>query len=276
MPARRRCISASPPRRPPGPAFTASTRPARKAARRHHVEEEMREHLGVDSSSSSRSTGSTAPWARRRGATRPAPQYCDACFSGEYPVAPSDMDLHMAVVLDDAAIAGAHRVRRAFEQLQVEIGAADQGPRDPAKRIAAPGMHENAVQHRLVEAERAGGVDQADKVHGAALPRVGAIGGSRRSNAPTSHQMGPGCPPVQRNRTKQQAPRPFPGAAPRIRAGGALRRGISSTPSRRRPPAPRSPTSARHRRGTAPSSASRARPIRCRTRPPATEARGHR
>ena len=42
-------------------------------------------------SASSRSTGSTAPSARLRGRDADAPQYCDACFSGKYPVAPSDM-----------------------------------------------------------------------------------------------------------------------------------------------------------------------------------------
>ena len=42
-------------------------------------------------SPSSRSTGSTAPWARR-GATTRAPQFCDACFTGDYPIPLVDAD----------------------------------------------------------------------------------------------------------------------------------------------------------------------------------------
>ena len=42
-------------------------------------------------SPSSRSTASTARSART-GATRPAPQYCDACFTGDYPTRLTDQD----------------------------------------------------------------------------------------------------------------------------------------------------------------------------------------
>ncbi len=40
---------------------------------------------------SSRSTASTAPWARPA-ATRLRPQYCDACFTGDYPIRLTDHD----------------------------------------------------------------------------------------------------------------------------------------------------------------------------------------
>ena len=90
MPAPPRCISAS--RRPPTawPCFYGVDTPQReKLLAATMTEDEMRDHLGVDSAcASSRSTGSTARWARRTGATTPQPQYCDACFSGEYPVEP--------------------------------------------------------------------------------------------------------------------------------------------------------------------------------------------
>jgi amidophosphoribosyltransferase len=54
-------------------------------------EDEMREYLGVDSLKFVSLDGlyRAAGVATGRDAARP--QYCDACFSGEYPVAPSDM-----------------------------------------------------------------------------------------------------------------------------------------------------------------------------------------
>ena len=50
------------------------------------TEDEMRAHSASTRCASSRSTASTAPSARQAAATRRQPQYCDACFSGDYPV----------------------------------------------------------------------------------------------------------------------------------------------------------------------------------------------
>ncbi|MDH3263869.1 MAG: amidophosphoribosyltransferase [Paracoccaceae bacterium] len=54
-------------------------------------EEEMRTHLGVDSLRFISLDGLYRAVGEAKGRDPNAPQYCDACFSGEYPVAPSDM-----------------------------------------------------------------------------------------------------------------------------------------------------------------------------------------
>lgn len=54
-------------------------------------EEEMREHLVVDSLKFISLDGLYRAVGEARGRNAGCPQYCDACFSGEYPVAPSDM-----------------------------------------------------------------------------------------------------------------------------------------------------------------------------------------
>jgi len=54
-------------------------------------EEEMRTHLGVDSLRFISLDGLYRAVGETGGRDGDAPQYCDACFSGEYPVAPSDM-----------------------------------------------------------------------------------------------------------------------------------------------------------------------------------------
>jgi amidophosphoribosyltransferase len=54
-------------------------------------EDEMREHLGVDSLRFISLDGLYRAVGEAGGRNADAPQYCDACFSGEYPVAPSDM-----------------------------------------------------------------------------------------------------------------------------------------------------------------------------------------
>jgi amidophosphoribosyltransferase len=53
--------------------------------------EEMRQHLGVDSLKFISLDGLYRAVGEAMGRNPDAPQYCDACFSGEYPVAPSDM-----------------------------------------------------------------------------------------------------------------------------------------------------------------------------------------
>ncbi len=53
-------------------------------------EAEMREHLGVDSLAFISLDGLYRAVGEAQGRDPKAPQYCDACFSGEYPVAPSD------------------------------------------------------------------------------------------------------------------------------------------------------------------------------------------
>jgi len=54
-------------------------------------EDEMRHHLGVDSLKFISLDGLYRAVGEAKGRNPDAPQYCDACFSGEYPVAPSDM-----------------------------------------------------------------------------------------------------------------------------------------------------------------------------------------
>ena len=54
-------------------------------------EEEMREHLGIDSLKIISLDGLYRAVGEAKGRDPNAPQYCDACFSGEYPVEPRDM-----------------------------------------------------------------------------------------------------------------------------------------------------------------------------------------
>ncbi|RLJ41516.1 amidophosphoribosyltransferase [Litoreibacter meonggei] len=53
-------------------------------------EDEMCEHLGVDSLKFISLDGLYRAVGEAQGRDPKAPQYCDACFSGEYPIAPSD------------------------------------------------------------------------------------------------------------------------------------------------------------------------------------------
>ncbi|WP_428541099.1 amidophosphoribosyltransferase [Profundibacter sp.] len=54
-------------------------------------EAEMREHLGVDSIRFITLDGLYRAAGEAQGRNNDCPQYCDACFSGEYPVEPADM-----------------------------------------------------------------------------------------------------------------------------------------------------------------------------------------
>lgn len=54
-------------------------------------EEEMRNHLSVDSLKFISLDGLYRAVGEADGRSKSCPQYCDACFSGEYPVVPSDM-----------------------------------------------------------------------------------------------------------------------------------------------------------------------------------------
>ncbi|MEM1381878.1 MAG: amidophosphoribosyltransferase [Pseudomonadota bacterium] len=54
-------------------------------------EEEMRHHLGVDSLKFISLDGLYRAVGEAAGRNPDAPQYCDACFSGDYPVQPADM-----------------------------------------------------------------------------------------------------------------------------------------------------------------------------------------
>ena len=54
-------------------------------------EEEMRAHLNVDSLRFISLDGLYRAVGQAEGRNKDCPQYCDACFSGEYPVAPKDM-----------------------------------------------------------------------------------------------------------------------------------------------------------------------------------------
>jgi amidophosphoribosyltransferase len=55
------------------------------------TEDEMRDHLGVDSLRFISLDGLYRAVGRAEGRDPRQPQYCDACFSGDYPVAPADM-----------------------------------------------------------------------------------------------------------------------------------------------------------------------------------------
>ena len=54
-------------------------------------EEEMRDHLAVDSLKFISLDGLYRAVGETKGRDNTCPQYCDACFSGEYPVEPADM-----------------------------------------------------------------------------------------------------------------------------------------------------------------------------------------
>ena len=54
-------------------------------------EDEMRDHLGIDSLKFISLDGLYHAVGQAEGRKNSCPQYCDACFSGEYPVKPSDM-----------------------------------------------------------------------------------------------------------------------------------------------------------------------------------------
>jgi amidophosphoribosyltransferase len=53
--------------------------------------DEMREHLGVDSLKFISIDGLYRAVGQASGRDAKKPAYCDACFTGEYPIAPSDM-----------------------------------------------------------------------------------------------------------------------------------------------------------------------------------------
>jgi amidophosphoribosyltransferase len=55
------------------------------------TEDEMRDHLAVDSLKFISLDGLYRAAGEAKGRNASCPQYCDACFSGEYPVKPSDM-----------------------------------------------------------------------------------------------------------------------------------------------------------------------------------------
>jgi amidophosphoribosyltransferase len=55
------------------------------------TEDEMRRHLGVDSIRFISLDGLYRACGEAGGRLAASPQFCDACFSGEYPIAPSDM-----------------------------------------------------------------------------------------------------------------------------------------------------------------------------------------
>ena len=53
-------------------------------------EDEMRDHLGIDSLKFITLDGLYRAVGEAKGRNKSCPQYCDACFSGDYPVEPSD------------------------------------------------------------------------------------------------------------------------------------------------------------------------------------------
>ncbi len=74
------------------PCFYGVDTPEReKLLAAHMTEDEMRVHLGVDSLKFISLDGLYRAVGEAGGRNMQHPQYCDACFSGDYPVAPSDM-----------------------------------------------------------------------------------------------------------------------------------------------------------------------------------------
>lgn len=65
-------------------------------------EDEMREHLGVDSIRFISLDGLYRACGAPEGRDRASPRFCDACFSGEYPVAPADSLAQGRIVLPKA------------------------------------------------------------------------------------------------------------------------------------------------------------------------------
>jgi hypothetical protein len=112
----------------------------------------------------------------------------------EHPVrrgtAMAQRDLHVAVVAADAAETGSDLVGRSFQKLDVKVGPADERTGDAVTRVVAPRLQQDAVQRRLVEAERARGIDQADEVHGASVLGV-ARGRTHVTRAGAAHAGAP-------------------------------------------------------------------------------------
>ncbi|PYE85841.1 amidophosphoribosyltransferase [Pseudoroseicyclus aestuarii] len=74
------------------PCFYGVDTPERdKLLASHMSEEEMCAHLGVDSLRFISLDGLYRAVGEARGRDPERPQYCDACFSGEYPIVPADM-----------------------------------------------------------------------------------------------------------------------------------------------------------------------------------------
>lgn len=85
------------------PCFYGVDTPERgKLLASHMSEEEMREHLGVDSLRFISLDGLYRAVGEAAGRNATCPQFCDACFSGDYPVAPSDQ-LEKGFQMKDAA-----------------------------------------------------------------------------------------------------------------------------------------------------------------------------
>jgi amidophosphoribosyltransferase len=66
------------------------------------TEDEMRDHLKVDSLRFISLDGLYRAVGEAKGRDPNSPQYCDACFSGAYPMAPTDM-LARGFQMQDAA-----------------------------------------------------------------------------------------------------------------------------------------------------------------------------
>jgi len=74
------------------PCFYGVDTPQRdKLLAANMTEEEMRQHLAVDSLKFITLDGLYRAVGQAKGRDAACPQYCDACFSGEYPVKPADM-----------------------------------------------------------------------------------------------------------------------------------------------------------------------------------------
>ena len=73
------------------PCFYGVDTPERsKLLAANMTEDEMRDWIGVNSLRFVSLDGLYRAVGEAKGRNPKAPQYCDACFSGEYPVAPSD------------------------------------------------------------------------------------------------------------------------------------------------------------------------------------------
>ena len=85
------------------PCFYGVDTPQRdKLLAANMTEDEMRDHLGVDSLRFISLDGLYRAVGQAGGRNAQSPQYCDACFSGDYPVIPADM-IEQGFVMKTAA-----------------------------------------------------------------------------------------------------------------------------------------------------------------------------
>ena len=173
---RPRCTCGSPARRPTHSCFYGVDTPEQsQAARLAHVDRgDGRRSSRSTASPSSRSTGSTAPSARRE-RDSDAPQFCDACFTGDYPTRLTDRES------GDSSRASS----RCFAEVGLtagDIAGRDASPSSPARRAAsaAPRRWRSPRPARMSSRSRAPSAgSRSSTTRSAAQGRRGDAGAAR-------------------------------------------------------------------------------------------------